>query len=81
MIQKMPLISLPLPDGGQVVCKVEAVIGATTNTCNDDLTDVYIDVLCPQGITVDVDIDSFTTSWLAALLTTIDDWRLQNAMH
>ncbi len=80
-MQKMPLISLPLPDGGQVVCRVEAVIGATTNTRNDDMTDVYIDVVCPEGITIDVDIDSFTTSWLSALLTSIDDWRVERAMH
>jgi hypothetical protein len=80
-MQKMPLISLPLPDGGQVVCRVEAVIGATTNTRNDDMTDVYIDVVCPEGITIDVDIESFMSSWLAALLTSIDDWRIDHAMH
>jgi hypothetical protein len=45
VIEKMPILSMPLPDGGQVVCRVDAVIGATTNTSNDELTDVYVDVL------------------------------------
>ena len=81
MIEKMPIISMPLPDGGQVVCRVDAITAATTNTRNDDMTDVYIDVACPEGITIDVDIESFTTSWLAALLTTIDDWRFDREMH
>lgn len=81
MIEKMPIISMPLPDGGQVVCRVDAITAATTNTRNDGMTDVYIDVACPEGITIDVDIESFTTSWLAALLTTIDDWRLDREMH
>lgn len=81
MIDKMPIISMPLPDGGQVVCRVDAITAATTNMRNEDMTDVYIDVACPEGITIDVDIDSFTTSWLTALLTTVDDWRLDREMH
>ena len=56
-------------------------MAATTNMRNDQMTDVYIDVACPEGITIDIDIDSFTTSWLAALLTTIEDWRLENGLH
>jgi hypothetical protein len=48
---------------------------------NEDMTDVYIDVACPEGITIDVDIDSFTTSWLTALLTTVEDWTTQREMH
>ena len=81
MIDKMPIISMPLPDGGQVVCRVDAITAATTNMRNEDMTDVYIDVACPEGITIDVDIDSFTTSWLTALLTTIDDWTTPREMH
>ncbi len=80
-MDKMPIISLPLPDGGQVVCRVDAITAATTNMRNEDMTDVYIDVACPEGITIDVDIDSFTTSWLTALLTTIDDWTAPREMH
>ena len=80
-MEKMPIISMPLPDGGQVVCRVDAITAATTNMRNADLTDVYIDVACPEGITIDVDIDSFTTSWLTALLTTIDDWTKSREMH
>ncbi|MEL0118657.1 MAG: hypothetical protein VXB01_06920, partial [Opitutae bacterium] len=59
---------MPLPDGGQVVCRVDAITAATTNTRNDDMTDVYIDVACPEVIKIDVDIDSFCYSWLNALL-------------
>lgn len=81
MMTKMPIISLPLPDGGQVVCRVDAITAATTNMRNEDMTDVYIDVACPEGITIDVDIDSFTTSWLTALLTTVEDWTTQREMH
>ena len=80
-MDKMPIISLPLPDGGQVVCRVDAITAATTNMRNEDMTDVYIEVACPDGITIDVDIDSFTTSWLTALLTTIDDWTAPREMH
>jgi hypothetical protein len=80
-MDKMPIISLPLPDGGQVVCRVDAITAATTNMRNEDMTDVYIEVACPEGITIDVDIDSFTTSWLTALLTTIDDWTAPREMH
>lgn len=80
-MEKMPIISMPLPDGGSVVCRVEAIMGATTNMRNHELTDVYIDVCCPEGITIDVDIESFTTSWLAAMLTSIEDWRIERAMH
>jgi len=80
-MDKMPIISLPLPDGGQVVCRVDAITAATTNMRNNDMTDVYIEVACPEGITIDVDIDSFTTSWLTALLTTIDDWTAPREMH
>ena len=81
MIEKMPIISMPLPDGGQVVCRVDAITAATTNMRNEDMTDVYIEVACPEGITIYVDIDSFTTSWLMALLTTIDDWTTPREMH
>lgn len=80
-MDKMPIISLPLPDGGQVVCRVDAITAATTNMRNEDMTDVYIEVACPEGITIDVDIESFTTSWLTALLTTIDDWTAPREMH
>ena len=78
---KMPIMSMPLPDGGAVVWRVEAIMAATTNMRNDQMTDVYIDVACPEGIAIDVDIDSFTTSWLTALLTTVEDWRLEHGMH
>lgn len=81
MSEKLPIIAMPLPDGGQVVCRVDAVIGATTNTRNDHLTDVYVDVLCPEGITIDVDIESFATSWLSALLSTIEDLGVNREMH
>ena len=81
MTAKMPIMSMPLPAGGAVVCRVEAILAATTNMRNDQLTDVYIDVACPEGITIDIDIDSFTTSWLAALITTIEDWRLEHGLH
>ena len=64
-----------------MVCRVDAITAATTNTRNDDMTDVYIDVACPEGITVDVDIESFTTAWLTALLANIEDWRLPSEMH
>jgi len=80
-MEKIPIISMPLPDGGQVVCRVDAITAATTNMSNDEMTDVYIQVACPEGITIDVDIDSFTTSWLTALLTTIEDWRAPSEMH
>jgi hypothetical protein len=81
VIEKMPIIAMPLPDGGQVVCRVDAITAATTNMRNNEMTDVYIQVACPEGITIDVDIDSFTTSWLTALLTTIEDWRAPSEMH
>lgn len=81
MTDKMPIISMPLPDGGQVVCRVDAITAATTNMRNNDLTDVYIEVACPEGITIDVDIDSFAMSWLTALLATIDDWTAPREMH
>ena len=81
MTTKMPILSMPLPDGGQVVCRVDAITAATTNTRNEGMTDVYIDVACPEGITIDVDIESFATSWLTALLANIEDWRLPSGMH
>jgi len=71
----LPILSMPLPDGGSVVCRVEAIIGATSNIRNQDLTDVYVEVMCPEGITIDVDIDSFTQSWLAALITPMSEMR------
>jgi hypothetical protein len=72
---------MPLPDGGSVVCRVEAIIGATSNIRNRDLTDVYVEVMCPEGITIDVDIDSFTQSWLAALITPMSEMREDHGMH
>jgi len=77
----LPILSMPLPDGGSVVCRVEAIIGATSNIRNQDLTDVYVQVMCPEGITIDVDIDSFTQSWLAALITPMSEMREDHGMH
>ena len=77
----LPILSMPLPDGGSVVCRVEAIIGATSNMRNEDLTDVYVEVMCPDGITIDVDIDSFTQSWLAALITPMSEMREDHGMH
>jgi len=77
----LPILSMPLPDGGSVVCRVEAIIGATSNIRNQDLTDVYVEVMCPDGITIDVDIDSFTQSWLAALITPMSEMREDHGMH
>jgi hypothetical protein len=77
----LPILSMPLPDGGSVVCRVEAIIGATSNIRNQDLTDVYVEVMCPEGITIDVDIDSFTQSWLAALITPMSEMREDHGMH
>jgi len=77
----LPILSMPLPDGGSVVCRVEAIIGATSNIRNQDLTDVYVEVMCPEGITIDVDIDSFTQSWLAALITPMSEMRDDHGMH
>lgn len=77
----LPILSMPLPDGGSVVCRVEAIIGATSNIRNRDLTDVYVEVMCPEGITIDVDIDSFTQSWLAALITPMSEMREDHGMH
>jgi hypothetical protein len=77
----LPILSMPLPDGGSVVCRVEAIIGATSNIRNEDLTDVYVEVMCPEGITIDVDIDSFTQSWLAALITPMSEMREDHGMH
>ena len=77
----LPILSMPLPDGGSVVCRVEAIIGATSNIRNQDLTDVYVEVMCPEGITIDVDIDSFTQSWLAALITPMSEMREDYGMH
>jgi len=79
--EKIPIMAMPLPDGGQVVCRVDAVIGATTNMKNDEMTDIYIDVACPEGITIDVDIETFTTSWLSALITPIEELGVNREMH
>ena len=78
---KLPILSMPLPDGGSVVCRVEAIMGATSNMRNEELTDVYVDVMCPEGITIDVDIDSFTQNWLAALITPMSEMREDHEMH
>tara|TARA_S200002703_G_scaffold87539_1_gene75432 strand:+ start:343 stop:588 length:246 start_codon:yes stop_codon:yes gene_type:complete len=81
-VKTMPIISMPLPDGGAVVCRVDAIKAATTNLNDDNLTDIYVEIACPDGITVDVDIDTFTTSWLSALLLPVDDWGLEvREMH
>lgn len=45
----LPILSMPLPDGGSVVCRVEAIMGATSNMRNNDLTDVYVDVMCQKA--------------------------------
>ena len=77
----LPILSMPLPDGGSVVCRVEAIMGATSNMRNNDLTDVYVDVMCPEGITIDVDIESFMASWLAAIVTPITELAGEHGMH
>jgi len=81
-VKTIPIISMPLPDGGAVVCRVDAIKAATTNLNDDNLTDIYVEIACPDGITIDVDIDTFTTSWLSALLLPVNDWGLEtHEMH
>lgn len=62
----IPIISLPLPNGGTVLAKTTDIGGATSNS-NATLTDVYILGWASKGITVDMRIEDFAEVWVSAL--------------
>jgi len=63
----IPIISCPLPGGGNVLIKTQDIGGATTAK-NPKECDVYILGWAAEGITVDLSLDDFADIWVSALL-------------
>lgn len=60
----IPIILLPLPNGGNVLAKTEDIGGAISN---EGKTDIYVLGWAPQGITIDMSIEDFAEVWVSAL--------------
>ena len=63
----IPIISCPLPGGGQALIKTQDIGGATSGT-NPKHCDVYVLGWAANGITVDLSLDDFAEIWVSALL-------------
>ena len=62
----IPIISCPLPGGGQALIKTQDIGGATTGK-NPKECDVYVLGWAADGITVDLSLDDFAEIWVSAL--------------
>ena len=63
----IPIISCPLPGGGQALIKTEDIGGATSGK-NPKHCDVYVLGWAANGITVDLSLDDFAEMWVSALV-------------
>jgi len=85
MYETVPIMRLPLPDGGYLVVLVEAIGGATSHK-NPQWCDVYIDGFAETGITIACPIDTFMETWFTVLVTPLADFHeieveLEGAVH
>jgi len=62
----IPIISCPLPGGGQALIKTTDIGGATSGK-NPRECDVYVLGWAPNGITVNLSLDDFAEVWVSAL--------------
>ena len=62
----IPIISCPLPGGGQALIKTQDIGGATTGK-NPKHCDVYVLGWATNGITIDLSLDDFAEIWVSAL--------------
>ena len=62
----IPIISCPLPGGGQALIKTQDI--RRTTGANPKHCDVYVLGWAANGITVDLSLDDFAEIWVSALL-------------
>ena len=66
------MMRAPLASGGYVFLLVRYITGAAANKDNADWTDVFIDTES-DPFTIDMDVETFSEVWVAALQGDIDD--------
>lgn len=77
----IPLMRLPLPISGTIVCRTAFITGALSNKDNEDWTDVYVDGVAPDGITVDVEIDDFMQAWHVCLTQDLAEFETEETIE
>ena len=66
------MMRAPLASGGYVFLLVRYITGAAANKDNQEWTDVFIDTES-EPFTIDMDVETFSEVWVAALQGDIDD--------
>lgn len=66
------MMRAPLASGGYVFLLVRYITGAAANKHNQEWTDVFIDTES-EPFTVDMDVETFSSIWVAALRGDIDE--------
>lgn len=74
----IPLMRLPLAVDGTIVCRTAFITGALTNKNNEEWTDIYIEGVAPDGITVDLEIDEFMQAWHVCLTQELADFEVED---